>query len=217
MDMDAFKKEKTTRRRFVKEIAGSAICGAWLGLEAAAKPFRIPGQNAGEGKKVQGIGTKRECLVAVCGLYCGACPMYLATQSDDEQKRSTLLKRLSSGPTKLTIDDLLCDSCLGNGRVASFCQRCAIRACPASKSNVIRCSDCPDFPCSRITDFNNDGMLHHAEVLDNLRRIREMGVEEWAEFEEERWRCTRCHLPMSWYDSKCSSCGQARSDRLFQL
>jgi hypothetical protein len=215
--MDSFEKEKTTRRMFVKEIAGAAICGACLGLEAAATPLWIPGQNAGEGEKTQAAGTGRENLVAVCGLNCGACPMYLATQSNDEQKRSALLKQFSSGSMKLSMENLLCDGCLGNGRVASFCRKCAIRACPNGKPNVTRCSDCPDFACSRITDFNNDGMLHHAEVLDNLRRIQEMGIHEWAKYDEERWRCTRCRLPMSWYDSKCSNCGEARSERLFKL
>jgi hypothetical protein len=215
--MDSCKKENTTRRRFVKGIAGAAVCGACLGFEAVAAPFRVPGQDSGEGKGALGAGTGREYLVAVCGLNCGACPMYLATQSKDEQKRGALLKQFASGPMKLKAEDLMCDGCLGSGRVASFCRSCAIRACPKGKSDVTRCSDCPDFPCSRITGFNNDGMLHHAEVLDNLRRIREMGIREWAKYDEERWQCPQCRLPVSWYDSKCSGCGAARSGRLFKL
>jgi len=215
--MGFYKKEITSRRRFVKEFAGAAICGAWFGLDAAATPVWVPGQNAGEDKVFRGKVTFKENLVAVCGLNCGACPMYLATQSNDEKKQQALLKQFSSGPMKLTMEDLLCDGCLGNGRVASFCRTCAIRTCPSDKSDVTRCSDCPDFSCSRITDFNNDGMLHHAEVLDNLSRIREMGIHEWAKYDEERWRCTQCRLPMSWYDSKCSACGAARSERLFPL
>lgn len=220
--MNSYKIEKPSRRSFgrrffVKGISSAAICGACLGLKAAATPAWIQDQNAPTSKEVPGAGTDREHLVAVCGLNCGACPMYLATQSNDEQKLQTLLKQFSSGPMKLAMEDILCDGCLGDGRVASFCRDCAIRVCPTDKSNVTRCSGCPDFPCSRITDFNNDGMLHHAEVLDNLSGIREMGIREWAKYDEERWRCTQCRLPMSWYDSECSSCGEARSERLFQL
>ncbi len=215
--MDSYSKEKTTRRRFMKEITGAAVCSACLGLKGRAAPAWIPGPSSGEDKTARETDKGKEHLVAVCGLYCGACPMYLATQSKDEQKLQALLKQFSTGPMKLTMEDILCDGCLGNGRVASFCRRCAIRACPKDKSNVTLCSDCPDFPCSRITDFNNDGMTHHAEVLDNLRRIREIGIQEWAKYEEERWECPGCRLPMSWYDVKCSGCGAARSGRLFKL
>jgi len=215
--MNSFKRENTTRRRFVKEIAGAAVCCACLRLDGSAAPPWISEHNAEDDKKVQQSGGAEEHLVAVCGLYCGACPMYIATQNDDEQKRQALLKQFSSGPMKLKMEDLLCDGCLGNGRVASFCRTCAIRACPKDKQNVARCSDCTDFPCSRITDFNNDGMLHHAEVLKNLQQIRELGIQKWAEYDEERWRCPRCRLPVSWYDGKCSGCGAPRSDRLFPL
>ena len=204
--MITFKKGKTTRRSFIQGIAGTAVCGTCFRWKAFADPAMIPGRD-----------NETEDLVAVCGLYCGACPMYLATQSNDEEKQQALLKQFSSGPMKLKMEDLLCDGCLGNGRVASFCRSCAIRACPDDKTNVARCSDCQDFACSRITDFNNDGMLHHAEVLENLRRLREDGLEKWAEYEAERWSCPQCSDPMSWYDAECSSCGAARSEHLFKL
>jgi hypothetical protein len=215
--MDFLKKEYMTRRMFVQEIAGAAFCCACLELDCLAAPSVISKNIDDQSKKVQETGTGKENLVAVCGLYCGACPMYIATQTNDEQKQSALLKQFSSGPMKFKMEDLLCDGCIGNGRVASFCRSCPIRSCPVDKQNVARCSDCPDFPCSRISNFNNDGMLHHAEVLQNLRRIREMGIQKWAKYEEERWRCPQCRMPMSWYDSKCSKCGTPRSERLFPL
>jgi hypothetical protein len=196
------RKECTSRRTFFKGLAGAAVAGMLIDREI------MPQGNSG---------AKREGLVAVCGLYCGACPMYLATHSDDEQKRKQLLQRFSSGSRKLTWEDIQCDGCLGNGRLASFCRKEAIRLCPADKSNVTRCSDCPDFPCSRIANFNNDGMLHHAEVLDNLRGIRIMGIKDWAKHEEERWRCLQCKAPIAWYDTQCSRCGAKRSERLFKL
>jgi hypothetical protein len=34
---------------------------------------------------------KNEILVAPCGLYCGACPMYIATQSKDKEKLDALV------------------------------------------------------------------------------------------------------------------------------
>jgi len=86
--MDFFKKENITRRRFVKEIVGAAVCCASLQLDCMAAPALISENNDGQDKKAQEAGTGKENLVAVCGLYCGACPMYIATQTNDEQKQS---------------------------------------------------------------------------------------------------------------------------------
>lgn len=201
--MGILKEKNITRRTFVKGMAG-AVAGCTCFQMNCLTAFA---SDSKAGEK----------LVAVCGLYCGACPMYLATQSNDKEKQEALLKQFSSGPRKLKMKDLLCDGCLGDGRVASFCRTCAIRACPSDKEGVTLCSDCQDFPCSRITDFNNDGMPHHGEVLENLRQCRKMGIKKWAEYDKERWQCTECKSPMSWYDGKCSSCSESRSERLFTL
>ena len=205
--MGIMKEKNMTRRTFVKGMAGAAAGCACLQMGCLAAFGSDSENSAGAGEK----------LVAVCGLYCGACPMYIATQSNDKKKQETLLKQFSSGPRKLKMEDLLCDGCLGNGRVASFCSTCAIRACPNDKQGVTRCSDCQDFPCSRITEFNNDGMPHHGEVLNNLGQIQKMGIKKWAKYDEERWQCPECNSPMSWYEGKCSNCSAPRSERLFTL
>jgi hypothetical protein len=182
-----------TRREFVKGVAGTAVASALIDP------------------------SKGENLVASCGLYCGACPMYLATQGKDEQRIKALQQQFASGKTKWTIEDLLCDGCLGNGRLAAFCRTCAIRECAGNKSKEKRCDSCSEFACDRITGFNNDKMLHHAEVLSNLRQLRAMGIKDWAKSEEERWQCPKCRAAISWYDASCPKCGASRSSRLFPL
>jgi hypothetical protein len=219
------KDECTTRRMFVKEAAVAVVAGtALVGLDVLSLSTPCMGgehfltaQNAavaGAKSAAEGSG---ELLVAPCGLYCGACPMYLASQDKDGERFKDLLKQFSAGKMQLKQEDLLCDGCIANGRVASFCRKCALRSCAAGKSNVTRCSDCAEFPCAKITDFNNDGMLHHAEVLANLRQIKEKGVKEWTKSEEDRWRCPQCRKSLGWYDRECSKCGTKRSDRLFPL
>jgi hypothetical protein len=192
-----------TRRQFVKEIAGAAVAGSMVSLEARnAQPAQAP-QNG-------------EALVAPCGLYCGACPMYLDTQTKSDQKTRELMKQFSTRQPEIKREDFLCDGCLGKGQLASFCRKCAIRSCAASKPTG-HCSGCSEFPCPRITNFNNDGMQHHSEVLANLRRMREKGVAEWATVENDRWQCPQCRARISWYDRACSKCGAKRSERLFPL
>jgi len=194
-----------TRRDFVRGIAGTAVAGGLLCL-------KCKGARAGEAP------SGPENLVAACGLYCGACPIYLDSQSKSDQKTREFMQQLGAKPPEIRREDLQCDGCLGKGRLISFCAKCDIRACAAGKS-IDRCSDCREFPCSRITRFNDEhGKLeHHGEVLANLRRMREMGIAGWARFERERWQCPRCLSRMSWYDRACSQCGEKRSDRLFPL
>ena len=183
-----------TRREFVVGMAGMAVAGKLSGAESSEK------------------------LVAPCGLYCGACPMFLATQQKDDQKIKALYQQFSaSGKMKIAAEDLLCDGCIAGGRVASFCRVCQIRDCASKKAKSSRCSECSDFACSRITGFNNDGMLHHSEVLENLRQLRGMGIQEWARHEAERWSCPQCKSPIAWYDAECAKCRTKRSDRLFPL
>jgi len=186
-----------SRREFVAGVACTAVAGKLIGQEADT--------------------ANKEKLVASCGLYCGACPMYLATQENDEQRMASIQKEFGGGPKKMSQEDLLCDGCLGGGRLASFCRKCAIRESAMSKAKTQRCSECTEFACSRITDFNNDGMLHHAEVLDNLRQLGTMGIANWTKHEEDRWRCPKCRTMFSWYEPECSKCKTPRSDKLFPL
>ena len=194
-----------TRRAFVQGMAGAVAAGklgCW-GLESArAAQVQKNGDN----------------LVATCGLYCGACPIYLDSQSKSDQKTKEFMQQLGSKQPSVKREDFLCDGCLGKGALISFCAKCNIRSCAEGKK-IAHCSECSEFPCSRITDFNNNygKLLHHSEVLANLNRLRSVGIKEWAKSEEERWRCPKCGNRMGWYDKACSNCGTRRSDRLFAL
>jgi hypothetical protein len=217
--MDSCKKKNITRRNFVKGIAVTTVCCACFSLDRLAAS-----EEEEEDKMEDGKG--KEHLAAACGTYCGACPAYMAKHSEDEQIKMKLQDRFSSGPTEALkgippsnwMDGILCDGCLSGGMLAVHCQNCAIRKCAANKQSDSRCSDCEDLPCYRITNLINMGRyLHRKEYLPNLKKIREMGVQEWVKYEEERWRCPQCGLPMSWYDAKCARCGHPRSERLFPL
>jgi hypothetical protein len=210
--MKAIMDEKITRRKFVKGVAGAIVCCACFPLDflAAAEEGKIKDSKA----KVH--------LAAACGTYCGACQAYLAKQGDKEQNKMRLQKRstktMKGVPPSNWMDGLLCDGCLSGGRLAPHCQMCDIRLHALNTQNNSRCSDCEELPCYRIKNLIDMGRyLHREEYLPNLKKIREMGVQEWVKYEEERWRCPRCSLTMSWYDAECAGCGEPRSERLFSL
>jgi hypothetical protein len=225
--MDSDKKKNITRRTFVKNVTGTTLCCACLPLEVLTDSTRTPQHNNEERKKAKMTGTSKEHLAAACGTYCGACPAYIDKHSEDEQIKMRLQKRSSSGPMKAEkgippsswMDGLLCDGCLSGGKLAAHCQNCAIRKCAENKQDDSRCTDCEELPCYRIMYLINmdGGYLHRKEYLPNLKKIREMGVQEWVKYEEERWRCPGCELPMSWYDAECIGCGAPRSEELFPL
>lgn len=211
------RKDCATRRKFCRELAGAAFTGALFGLEAVAIP------NPGSEGEAAGNGIQ---LAAACGTYCGACPAYLAKHGTDEQVKKKRQLISSSAPTEPLkgippsnwMSGLLCDGCLSGGILAPHCQRCNIRLCALNKQSNARCSDCAELPCYRITNLINMGRyLHRDEYLPNLKKVREMGVQKWVQYEEERWRCPKCGLPMSWYDAECIGCGAKRSERVFSL
>lgn len=157
-------------------------------------------------------------LVGICGLYCGACGIYRATRDKDEKKLEEFARGLSEKTGKtFTVEDVVCDGCLTGGRLDLWCRNCQIRKCEKVQSDAVRCSDCDEFPCSRLTDFRDDGMKHHSEITDNLEQLQEMGIEAWAEYEIKRWTCPQCTTVLSWYDSSCPGCGAPRPDLLFKL
>lgn len=202
------KKECTTRRTFCKRMAGVTLTGAFVGLEAMAAPeAKAEGEVIGNGEQ----------LVAVCGTYCGACPMYINNKPIDKQKTKEMFERYAGGPMNMNLDKMVCDGCLSTGYIAPHCKNCKMRLCAIEKPDVTRCSDCPDYPCPRVQAFTSDGKRHHAELPDNLRNLKQRGINEWTRHEQERWTCPQCSSPLSWYDPACSKCGAKRSDKLFLL
>lgn len=206
--------DNVTRRKFVKDVAGVAVCCACIPLGSLANTV----ENSKD-KIVSGI----EHLAAACGTYCGACPAYIAKHGTDELKE--LLKKSSSNsatgkgiPPANWMEGLLCDGCLSGGTLAPHCQQCNIRLCALDKQTDARCANCEELACRRVMNLiNMGGYLHREEYIPNLKKMKEMGVQEWVIYEEKRWQCPRCGLPLSWYDTECAGCGEPRSRDLFPL
>ncbi|MGD8719459.1 MAG: DUF3795 domain-containing protein [Candidatus Zixiibacteriota bacterium] len=137
---------------------------------------------------------------AYCGLYCGACWELVATERGEVEKL-----REDAESAAYTAEQLSCRGCRTDV-VAFFCLDCEMRSC-AQERGVAFCSDCGDYPCEYVREFQADKYAHHSAVLKNLDTIRERGADAWLVEQEERWKCPSCGARFTWYEDTCGDCG----------
>jgi hypothetical protein len=143
-------------------------------------------------------------LLSDCGLYCGSCGVYIATQENDEEKLRSLAHILNQ-----SIEDTLCDGC-GSERRSLHCQKiCTFITCKKDKGVEI-CSDCQEFPCQALQTFIA-AMPHRVEIIDSLKRLKEIGSDKWLLEKKETYTCRKCSTINSAYDLACRKCGNTPS------
>lgn len=76
------------------------------------------------------------------------------------------------------------------------------------------CFQCHSFPCRRLSDFTGshivNGISHHAHVVEDLRYMKEHGIEQWVEEQEKAARCPQCRERLYWSVRECPKCGKKR-------
>ncbi|HEY42332.1 MAG TPA: DUF3795 domain-containing protein [Dehalococcoidia bacterium] len=147
-----------------------------------------------------------EHLASVCGLYCGACPVYRVRHDVDRKDAGETLQNLA-GQLNVPIEQVTCAGCLGEGPHSPFCSECEIRRCAMTANGVTRCADCSKFPCGLLIKFSNDGIPHHRDVMKNIRRQQRVGAYEWCQEVHEQIRCHFCGVSLDWYAKICHRCG----------
>jgi hypothetical protein len=127
-------------------------------------------------------------LHGYCGLYCGACPIMLATKAGTGTERCYGCK--SEQPT-------------------GYCAVCGIKACAQAKGYAF-CYECADLStCELIQKFKDAPEWPYQQaILTNMEMIRCEGLAQWQEAQDKRWRCTNCGASHSWWDTICPQCGQ---------
>jgi len=143
-----------------------------------------------------------DALLAACGLFCGACYHYQASFYEHDRLLEEAARR-GRRPEGFT-----CRGCRSGALyIHSDCAHCEIRAC-TDRKQIPHCGLCAEFPCDRLRAFQNDGRVHHRDILDQLAALREQGTEEWLTAQEQRWTCD-CGQGFSWYQQTCCNCGKA--------
>lgn len=145
-------------------------------------------------------------LVGRCGLYCGACPIYRAFK-DSEKLRQKIAVEENRSPEEIRCEG--CQTVLTKGWNSreSWGRNCGIVKCLQSKK-LNFCYECDVYPnCQkfrRVADFSSE---RDENLVDNLDKIRQGKVEEWLKEEDKKWKCDKCHRPVSMYLEECHWCG----------
>jgi len=137
-------------------------------------------------------------LAAVCGLYCEACTLYIATMEDPAR-----LKKLANR-FGLSEQEMKCYGCRAEKR-GPYCHTlCKMFDCAAEKG-VDFCSECPDYPCDQLKKFQTEAP-HRIDLWDDLDFIRQKGWEQWIARVREKFSCPECGAINSAYDLSCRIC-----------
>jgi hypothetical protein len=143
--------------------------------------------------------------LAPCGLYCGVCRVYHATQENDRAFLDRLVKvfaRYLPEIASVAPDELLCDGCL-SAKISVFCRECSIRECTQQKG-FQGCYECPDFPCRFIDEFPMP--VGKKVILRAIPYWRTHGTEQWILAEEKRYQCPACGQKLFRGARQCPHC-----------
>ena len=141
---------------------------------------------------------------AVCGLYCPACGIYIATHEDP-----TRLKFLAK-QFGMTEEQMKCNGCRSDKRIP-YCDTCKLYPC-AEEKGIDFCGECDEYPCDDLKEFQSLAP-HRFELWEAHDEIVKIGYAKWMDKMKDHYSCPQCETINSAYDFKCRSCGNEPSNK----
>jgi len=119
-------------------------------------------------------------MIALCGMNCGICKMHLR-------------------------EDKKCPGCNSGRKVNGRCIKCGINLCKERQGKF--CFECDKFPCERLKRLDKRYQDKYGmSEIDNLNKIKEIGLNEFMKSENNRWVCPNCGGVICVHDGKCYGC-----------
>jgi len=141
--------------------------------------------------KNSGVASITLKMIAPCGMDCALCMAY-----QREKNR--------------------CPGCWGNDPYKTTSRAgCKIRNCEFfERSKVKYCFGCEDFPCARLKQLDKRYRTKYGmSMIENLERIREVGIQKFVREEKERWVCGVCGGLLCVHREECMYCGYKKEIR----
>ncbi len=160
---------------------------------------------------------KNTDLMAPCGLYCGACGIYIATRDGNEKFRAIMGNLYGTKP-----EETACLGCMQADppkQLYAWCGACKIRDCVKSKG-YYSCHQCAEWPCNEIENFPlATGLRVIKRAIPKWReKVAEHGDKEgsieWAREECERYHCSSCGSPLFRGAQRCRACKKDVAEEL---
>jgi len=121
-------------------------------------------------------------LVAVCGLYCGACPVFKARED------RALAERIAQN-IGIPIEKASCLGCRAEkGRIKHMGEPvCPTYQCVEQKGLQF-CYQCQDFPCLKLAPCADKAQtLPHNTKVYNLVLLQKLGLDKWLRMAPQLW------------------------------
>ena len=128
--------------------------------------------------------------ISACGLNCAKCDMNEACHGN-EAKRNQIVEWFREVRNEtVKPEQIVCEGC--RGPLAShWSPECGMMLCTREKG-LTYCFECEDFPCAIVDEFASNGISHHGRTVENMKRMKEIGLEAWIEEQERAGRCVFC-------------------------
>jgi len=129
-------------------------------------------------------------LAAPCGIYCGACRQYLLWKKNLLEERGYKVG---------------CKGCRIRNKICVFIRRdCSL----IKKKEIEFCFECEGFPCEKLKKIDNYYQeKYFVNMINNLKRIKEIGAKKWLKEQERFYSCPNCKGEICVHDSECYDCG----------
>ena len=107
-------------------------------------------------------------MIAYCGLDCGKCRAFIATQAEDSGRKKEIAKEWTKGlNVEFKPEDINCNGCTSD-TISGWCTKiCKIRPC-AEERKVKTCAHCNDYPCEKLKEF----LSNEPDATKTLEEIR---------------------------------------------
>ena len=128
-------------------------------------------------------------LIASCGMNCGICMAYLR-------------------------DKNICYGCrIDFGYKAKSCSGCIIKNCELlAKTQSNFCFNCSKYPCTRLKQLDKRYRTKYKmSMIENLERIKNVGLTLFIESEIETWRCSNCGGVICVHKGYCLKCKEIKA------
>ena len=129
-------------------------------------------------------------VISVCGLNCAKCDIYEAGRGNEKVREAILDWFKRERNQILKPEDVRCDGCRGSLET-HWSSDCKMMQC-AKKRGIQYCFQCRDFPCTPLEEFSSDGISHHKRTVENLKRMKETGINAWTEEQKRKGKCVFC-------------------------